>query len=398
MEILLEKSQMLVNRVEMDFKRYLFPVINWSNRLIAIKGPRGTGKTMLLLQQLRHLNLPPSQAAFFSLDDLYFSVNSLVETAEEFYKKGGKYLFLDEVHKYDGWAKHIKNLYDFYPDLQIVFTGSSIIDIAREEADLSRRARIYELQGLSYREYLWFTGTIELQPFSLEDLVKVNSDWKQIFPAKFRPLQYFEDYLKGGYYPFFKEDPQGLADRIQQVTRLIIEYDMAELNDFDIRNAKKLLQLLYILAANVPFKPNLSNLADKSNIHRNSLNNYLHFLEQARLIRMLYPSGISVATLQKPEKLYLDNPNLAYALAAQPPDKGNLRETFFLNQTGLHYSIRSPKQGDFIVNEKWTFEIGGKDKKRSQVKDVSNSFIVPDDVAFTATEGTLPLWLFGFLY
>ncbi|MBD0288290.1 MAG: ATP-binding protein [Flavisolibacter sp.] len=397
MEELLVKSAFLVLRVHTGFKRYLYRQINWNNRLIAIIGPRGTGKTTLLLQKLHELDKSPTVAAYFSLDDLYFTTNSLVATAEDFYRKGGKHLFLDEVHKYPGWARHIKNLYDFYPDLQIVFTGSSIINIAREEVDLSRRARMYELQGLSYREYLAYTGVLQTEPFQLEELLTTNYPWQKKFPAGFLPLQHFTDYLTYGYYPFFTEDPEGFPLRIQQLVRLIVEYDMAELNDFDIRNAKKLLQLLYILSANVPFKPNLSSLSEKSNIHRNSINNYLLFLEQARLIRLLYPSGISVSVLQKPEKIYLDNTNLAHALSQQHPDKGNLRETFFLNQVSSLHHVSYPQKGDFMVNEKWVFEVGGKTKSGSQVKEVPNSFIVQDDVAFPVGD-VLPLWLFGFLY
>ena len=397
MDGLLEKSDMLVRRTETTFKRYLYPRISWKNRLTGIKGPRGTGKTTLLLQRLHEMGKKPSEAAYFSLDDLYFTTHSLAETAGDFYKKGGKHLFLDEVHKYTDWARHIKNLYDFYPDLQIIFTGSSIIDIAKEEADLSRRVRMYELQGLSYREYLSYTGILQMEALSLETLLSGSSSWKQLFPVDFRPLEHFEPYLSHGYYPFFTEDLEGMPDRIQQLVRTIVEHDMAELHDFDIRNAKKMLQLLYIISSNVPFKPNLSQLAEKSQVHRNTVNNYLHFLEQARLIHLLYAAGISVATLQKPEKIYLDNPNLAYALSAQNPDKGNLRETFFMNQLSAAHTIQYPKQGDFMVDNKWLFEIGGKHKNSRQIKDIPNSFRVIDDVAFPVSDG-IPLWLFGFLY
>ncbi|MES1226611.1 MAG: AAA family ATPase, partial [Bacteroidota bacterium] len=360
MDNLLEKSETLVSRVQTTFKRYLYSKINWGNRLTGIKGPRGTGKTTLLLQRLHEMGKSPIEAVYFSLDDLFFTNHSLVETADDFYKKGGKYLFLDEVHKYPEWARHIKNLYDFYPDLQIVFTGSSIIDISREEADLSRRARMYELQGLSYREYLSFTGILQTDSLSLETLLKGSSFWKKQFPPDFRPLEHFNTYLERGYYPFFQEDPEGMSERLQQLIRMIVEYDMAELHDFDIRNARKILQLLYIISSNVPFKPNLSQLAEKSQIHRNTINSYLHFLEQARLIRLLYASGISVAILQKPDKIYLDNPNIAYALSSNNPNRGNVRETFFLNQVTATHKVHYPKQGDFTIDGKWTFEVGGK--------------------------------------
>lgn len=396
MDALLEKSNLLVSRVETSFKRYLYPQINWKNRLTGIKGPRGTGKTTLLLQRLHEIGKSPTQAAYFSLDDLFFTTNSLAEIAGDFYKRGGKHLFLDEVHKYPGWARHIKNLYDFYPDLQIVFTGSSIIDIAREQGDLSRRARIYELQGLSYREYLSFTNKLHTNPLTLENILAGPDTWKSGFPTHFRPLEHFSTYLELGYYPFFPEDPEGMTERLQQLIRMIVESDMAELHDFDIRNAKKMLQLLYILSANVPFKPNLSQLAEKSQIHRNTVNSYLHFLEQGRLIRLLYAGGNSVATLQKPEKIYLDNTNIAYALSGKSPDKGNLRETFFFNQLGAGHNVHYPQHGDFLVNDQWTFEVGGKNKSNRQIKDISDSFLVLDDMEYPISG--IPLWLFGFLY
>ncbi|WP_285054856.1 ATP-binding protein [Pedobacter ginsengisoli] len=397
MEALLQKSQSLVSQSRLDFKRYLYHQIKWNNRLIGIKGARGTGKTTILLQYLKALNLKATEAAYFTLDDLYFTTNSLVETAEAFYRGGGKYLFLDEVHKYPSWSRHIKNLYDFYPDLKIVFTGSSIIDIAKEEADLSRRALMYDLHGLSYREYLSLRGILEIGPFGIDELLEPERGWQKMFPGDFRPLQYFSDYLKHGYYPFFAEDMDSLPDRIQQLIRTIVEYDMAELHDFDIRNARKMLQLFYVLASNVPYKPNITELAKKSSVHRNTITNYLSFLEEARLIRQLYYSGISIVALQKPEKIYLNNTNLSYALTNIEPNEGNLRETFFASQVAARYNLNYTNTGDFMVNGKWTFEIGGKNKSLKQVNGVENGHRVIDDVAFPVTDA-LPLWVFGFLY
>lgn len=397
MELLLSKSESLVNQQKSTFKRYLYHQIKWNNRLIGIKGARGTGKTTLLLQYLKSLQLKPTEAAYFSLDDLYFTTHALADTAESFYRGGGKYLFLDEVHKYAGWSRHIKNLYDFYPDLKIFFTGSSIIDIAREEADLSRRALMYDLQGLSYREYLSLRKIISIPAFTIDDILGADKQWRASFPTDFRPLQYFEDYLQHGYYPFFAEDQESLPDRLQQLIRIIVEYDMAELHDFDIRNARKMLQLFYVLAANVPYKPNISELAKNSAVHRNTVTNYLSFLEQARLIRQLYYTGISIVTLQKPEKIYLDNTNLAYALTDIAPNEGNLRETFFASQLAAKHRLNYTSTGDFIVNSKWTFEIGGKNKTSKQIEGLENAWRVIDDVEFPATDA-LPLWLFGFLY
>ncbi len=396
MEKLLQQSENLIARTFFVKRRYLFNQVNWENRLVGIKGARGTGKTTLMLQRLKLLDLPATAAAYFSLDDLYFTTHQLFETVEKFYQQGGKYLFLDEVHKYPGWSAHIKNLYDFYPDLNIVFTGSSIIDIVRQEADLSRRALIYELFGLSYREFLEFSDIGAFHPLPLDMLLSSDREWRREFPPGFRPLQYFRDYLEFGYYPFSLEDKEGYHTRLGQLIRTIVEYDMAELHDFDIRNAKKMLQLLYVLSANVPFKPNLKMLAEKSGIHRNTVTSYLHFLEQARLIRQVYPAGISVAILQKPEKIYLDNSNLAYALHPGEPDKGNLRETFFSSQLRVGHQLAYPSYGDFLVDGKWSFEVGGKSKSSKQLQRIPDSFVVADDTEYPVSQ--LPLWLFGFLY
>jgi predicted AAA+ superfamily ATPase len=396
MEILLQKSEMLVKRTEMVNHRFLYFSINWKNRLIGIKGARGTGKTTLLLQKLKNLNLSVNIAAYFSLDDLYFSVHSLVETAEEFYKMGGQFLFLDEVHKYTNWAMNLKNLYDFYPDLKVVFTGSSIIDISKEEVDLSRRVLMHELPGLSYREFLAFKMIGNFETLTIETILSPKRIWKEQFPVDFRPLAYFQEYLKMGYYPFAFDDPEGFNLRLHQLIRNVVEIDMAELSEFDIRNAKKMLQFMYVLASNVPMKPNISALADKIQIHRNTVINYLHFLEQAKLIRQLYHSGISLSIMQKPEKVYLENTNLSFAFETGQPDLGNLRETFFASQVAVNHTLTYPAHGDFFLDGKWTFEIGGKNKSHKQIKDISDSFIVADNSEYPVS--SLPLWLFGFLY
>lgn len=330
------------------------------------------------------------------MDDLYFTDASLVATATQFYNEGGRYLFLDEVHKYPNWSQHIKNLYDQYDDLQIVFTGSSIIDIAKEEVDLSRRALMYTLNGMSYREYLYFRHQLQLPVIKFDEIIDGSNAWQEKIPLSFRPLEHFAAYLKHGYYPFSLEDEDGFTTRLQQVIRIIVEYDMANLQGFDIRNAQKLLQLLYILSANVPFKPNVTELARKSEIHRNTINSYLHFLEDAQLIRLVYPAGISVSILQKPEKIFLNNTNLAYALATNTADKGSLRETFFAAQLAVSHKISLPKQGDFIVDDKYIFEIGGKGKTNKQVKNLENSFVVVDDEDYAV--GKIPLWVIGMTY
>ncbi len=397
MNTLLEQSEYLLSITSLNFKRFLFEEIKWKNRLIGIKGARGTGKTTLSLQWLKQQNLPVSKAAYFSLDDLYFTNHSLKETVAQFHKQGGKILVLDEVHKYKNWSTEIKNIYDIYAGIKIIFTGSSIIDISRQEADLSRRAIVYELPGLSFREFLSLKYNMQTPVFSLEKILKDASGLKKQLPYSFRPLEHFNEYLQTGYYPFMMEDKETVHQKINQLIRTIVEYDMAELKDFDIRNAKKILQLMYVIAQQVPFKPNLVTLAAKTSIHRNSLNNYLYYLEQAKLISLLQPAGKSTAILQKPEKIYLNNTNLLFALAEQQVDMGNLRETFFLSQLSTVSKIHMPKQGDFLVDNKFTFEVGGKSKSKKQIARIKNSWVVKDDLEFPMGND-LPLWMFGFLY
>jgi hypothetical protein len=350
-----------------------------------------------LLQWIKEQNLPTEKAAYFSLDDLYFLEHSLKETVTQFYKNGGLVLVLDEVHKYKNWSIEIKNIYDFFPELKIIFTGSSIIDISRQEGDLSRRALMYELPGLSYREYLSMLGIINLPVIGLEELLFNSAEIKKKTPHTFRPLEHFNNYLNYGYYPFGIVDSSSIHQRINQLIRTIVEVDMAELKDFDIRNAKKLLQLVYVIAQQVPFKPNISSLAIKTNIHRNSLNNYLYYLEQAKILSLLFPAGNSTAVLQKPEKIFLNNTTLLAALAEQKPNIGTVRETFFLSQLQTLHKVQLPKQGDFYVNNTYTFEVGGKGKGQKQLESLENAWVVKDDIEFPMLK-TIPLWMFGLLY
>ena len=351
----------------------------------------------MILQWLQSRNPAIGKAAYFSVDELYFTTNSIVDTGATFYRQGGKVLVFDEVHKYNNWASEIKNLYDRYSDLQIVFTGSSIIDISRQEGDLSRRALIYELPGLSYREYLQMNGILDMKAISLNTIIEKSNAVRELFPANFRPLEYFGKYLSKGYYPFSIEDEEGYFLRLRQLTRLIVEFDMAEIYGFDNRNARKMLQLLTIISQQVPFKPNLSKLAEKSQVHRNSLSNYLVFLEEARLIHMLFPSGISISTLQKPEKIFLENTNLMIALSFNQAEKGALRATFVLNQLLVNHQVKYPKSGDFEVDEKFIFEVGGASKNIKQISNIENGYIVKDDMEYPAGK-SIPLWLLGFLY
>lgn len=397
MEEFFEYSDQQIDLVPRRFTRYLYQEINWKSRLIGIKGGRGTGKTTLLLQYLAGLEIEAPKVIYLSLDDLYFTTHTVVDAVTAIYKEGGNVIALDEVHKYPGWAREIKNLYDRYPKLQIIFTGSSVIDIAKEEGDLSRRAILYELNGLSYREYLHLAHDLRFNPIDLKMLLRTGGKLRDHFPKVFRPLRFFKDYLEHGFYPFFAEEPETFATRLKQVIRMTVEYDMAELKGFDVRNAKKLLQLLGIIAGSVPFKPNISKLADKTGIHRNSMVSYLHYLEQARLVHLLYPAGSSTSILQKPEKLMLHNTNLAWVLSSRKPEIGNVRETFMLSQFRTMHQVAYPSKGDLLVDNQFLFEVGGKNKSRKQIRNLEQAFLVLDDMEYPAA-GRIPLWLFGFLY
>jgi len=397
MNEVLEQSERLIASTKLDFRRYLAEYINWDNQLIGIKGARGAGKTTMLLQWLKSLKLPSDRAAYFSLDDLYFSENSLKSTVTQFYKNGGKILLLDEVHKYENWSKEIKNIYDFFPDIKVIYTGSSILELTLQSGDLSRRAVIYDLPGLSFREYLQMKGIIKLNKINLEDLLFKTEEVKESLPRDFRPLEHFKNYLAMGYYPFGLTDPSTLHQRINQMLRTIVEIDMAEIKDFDIRNAKKMLQLIYLISQKVPFKPNLTELASKTGIHRNTLNHYLDYLEKAEIITLLYPDGTGLSNLQKPEKIYLNNTTKLNAMSKDRVEVGTIRETFFLSQMKPFHKIQMPKQGDFIVDEQYTFEVGGRNKTKKQIEQVENSWVVSDDLEYPIMR-SLPLWMFGMLY
>jgi uncharacterized protein len=396
MEELFEVSEQLIKTTPIGFKRYLYSTIDWSEKLIGIKGARGTGKTTLLLQYLHETGLSASQAAYLSLDEIYFLSHSLLEAVRSFHQSGGKIVVLDEVHKYPNWSQEVKNLHDRYRDLQIVFTGSSIIDISKEEGDLSRRAVIYELHGLSYREYLVFKKGIDLPLIKLEDLLNPGISLRNYFTPDFLPLQHFQSYLKQGYFPFSGENEGIYFKKLRQLVRTIVEYDMAEIRGFDIRNGKKLLQLLYLIAQQVPFKPNVSALAEKTLIHRNSMVNYLHYLADARLIDLQYPAGMSVAMLQKPEKIFLNNTNFLFALSEKFPESGTVRETYFNSLVKVSHTVQYSPSVDFLVDGQFHFEVGGENKSNKQVRD-EKTWIVKDDLEYPVGK-SLPLWVFGMLY
>lgn len=396
MEVLFEKFYKKIASVSVDFKRSLMSKINWKARLIGIKGARGVGKTTLLLQYIK-ANLPLDQSTLYvSLDNIWFSENRLSTLTDNFVKQGGKYLFLDEVHKYPNWTQELKNIYDDYPDLQVVFTGSSLLEILNSRADLSRRAIVYTLQGLSFREYLALTQQLEFPAYKLEHLLKDHVELARVITSQIRPLQYFEDYLKIGYFPFFREVPDLYYHRLEEVINMTLEIELPLLRKVEVSYVPKLKQLLQIIAESVPFIPNVSKLSERIGINRNTFATYLHFLQEANLTRNLYKDSSGISLLQKPEKIYLDNTNFQYALSAKV-EKGAIRETFFANQLSYDYQVDYSGVGDFFINQTYTIEVGGVGKGSQQIVGVPNSYVAADNLEY-GHGNKIPLWLFGFLY
>jgi len=398
MEALFEKYQQKLRLTPINFVRSMMSEINWEARLIGIKGARGIGKTTLLLQYIKlKLSSELEQTLYVSLDNLWFSSYSVNDLAAEFVKKGGKYIFLDEVHKYPAWSQALKNIYDDHPTLKIVFTGSSLLEILNARADLSRRAVVYSMQGFSFREYLSMETGIDFKPLSLQQILNNHLEEATQINQKIKPFQYFDSYLQHGYYPFYKEQPELYQIRLGEVINMILEIELPFLRGVELAYINKVKQLLVVIAESVPFIPNVSKLSEKIGINRSTLLSYLHYLEEVKLTRNLFKDAHGISRLQKPDKIYLENTNLVFAMAPQNSNIGNNRETFFANQLAYQHQITYTKQGDFKVDDKYVFEVGGKNKTNRQISDVENSFIIADDIEY-GFKNKIPLWLFGFLY
>ncbi len=386
----------LLKATENQFSRSLFDIVNWKQRMVGIRGLRGTGKTTMLLQYLKFQL--KEKGLYVSADHPYFYDNSLLDLADQFEKDGGKVLLIDEIHKYPHWSSELKNIYDGYPNLRIIFTASSALEIQKGEADLSRRVITYELAGLSFREYLAFEHGLKYSIQSLNDIFTNKADFTHEVLQDRKPLPLFKKYLISGYFPFSKEDTQAeFSVKLNQVINTVLESDLAAIEKYTAGNVVSIKKLLGILSESVPFTPNISALASKMKLGRDTINNFLQQLERARLLNLLHQHSKGVAALQKPDKIYLENTNLSYALKNEP-DVGSLRETFFLNQLkNTGHKVALPKSGDFIIDGKWTIEIGGKAKESNQIKSVKNSFLALDEIE-SPYQNRIPLWAFGFLY
>ncbi len=388
-----------------ETRRALYENIAWEQRCIGILGARGTGKTTLMLQYIQEKFATSEKALYVSVDHPKFQSLSLYEFGEEFFQYGGELLALDEVHKYPEWSSHVKTLYDACPTLKILFSGSSLLKLQHQNADLSRRAVVYQLPGLSFREYLRFDLKTSFDALSLQDIQEHHVEIASKAAEQLRPLKHFQHYSKYGYYPFFLEGKDIYSVKLQEVLNQIVERDLPYVNRIDLRQISKLKKFLYMLAVTVPSELNIQKLSTMTEISRPKIYEYLEYLQNARLLNMVRGVGKGYRVLAKPEKVYLENTNIMYAIT-DTVDAGTLRETFLVNQLyntqALHPNfvttgVELSKQGDFVVDGKYTIEVGGKHKGTKQIQGIKNAYVAADGIECGFGQ-KIPLWLFGFLY
>jgi len=397
MEFLFELSDNVVKSSRYDFRRYLFSLIPVDQRLVIIKGARGTGKTTLLLQLMQSLETKHFEKIYISLDNIYFLENNLFQVTDWFRKQGGRYLFLDEIHKYPGWAAEIKNIYDHFPELTLFCTGSSALNIHKGEVDLSRRALMFSLNELSLREYLELSQQIHFRKYSLAEILNDHHRISLEILKKITPLRVFHDYLNIGVYPYCLQGTAFYHERLRAGITAILETDLPSLENISYHSVVQIKKLLFILSESVPFTPNISELSRKMGFSRDVLLKYLYLLEKSELLYQLRRDTKGISYLSKPEKIYLHNPNIAFTLSQQRPDEGNLRETFLLNQLWVDHKVTYSGTGDFLVDNQYTIEVGGRSKSYKQISGVSDSYVAADNIE-TGSGNKIPLWLFGFLY
>ena len=390
MELLKQLSDSAVKSTDTRFLRYMYHLIPWENRMTAIVGPRGVGKTTLLLQYIK-LHLSTKDALYVSAESIYFANHTLFDTAMRFSQYGGRHLFIDEVHKYKGWATELKMIYDNLPSLQVVFTGSSVLDIYKGTADLSRRVLVHQMQGLSFRAFLNMRFGTDVPAYSLQQIV----DHEVVLPQQIEhPLALFDEYIHHGYYPFSND--YGYEMRLGQIVSMTLETDIPQYANYSIAVSTKLKELMQVIADSVPFKPNMSTIATAVKVDRNKLPDYFDLMGRAGLISLLREPTKGVRVLGKVEKVYLDNTNLAFALTTSEPDKGNLRETFFFNQMRVNHSVFNSPVSDFLIDGR-TFEIGGRNKGQKQIAEAEDGYVVKDGIE-TGFGNVVPLWCFGMNY
>ena len=371
------------------FHRYMFDQISWEPRMFGLVGPRGVGKSTMILQYIK-AHRDERRMFYIGADHLYFSSHTLVETVDEFAKEGGEQIFIDEIHKYENWSRELKQIYDSHPDVKVGFTGSSVLDIYKGFSDLSRRAPVFMMQGLSFREYLQLFHNIEVPVYTLKDVLNL----KAVVADVSHPLPLFRDYLQRGYYPFSGDSDFEL--RLRQVINQTMEVDIPQYANMNASTGRKLKKLLTVIAKSVPFKPVMDSLAAVVGVSRNVLPDYFLYMEQAGMIGQLRDDTGGIRGVGKVDKVYLDNTNMAYLLGGNATDVGNIRETFFYNQMRVVSDVISSRISDFEIDGK-TFEVGGKNKGKKQLSEAKEGYVVKDDIEF-GSANIIPLWAFGLLY
>ena len=389
MDVLYEYMHNQLARVPRGFTRYQYERINWDARMLALVGPRGVGKTTLFLQRINRVHNDGS-ALYVSADHLYFATHTLYEAADAFYKNNGKFLFIDEVHKYENWSRELKNIYDAFPDMHVYFTGSSVLDIEKGESDLSRRAPRYMMQGLSFREFLQIRHGVEAPVFSLDDILANKAD----IPDVEHPLPLFREYLRNGYYPFGSD--LDFDTELRQVITRTLEVDIPQFAGMNMATGRKLLKLMAVVSELVPFKPVMSDLGKRIGVSRNNVEDYLLYMEKAGMIAQLRTSASGLGALGKVEKLYLDNTNILFNLAGENADIGTVRETFFFNAMRVNETVLQGPLADFCIGEA-LFEVGGKNKTAAQLEGAGCGYVVKDDIE-RGYAHVIPLWAFGLNY
>jgi predicted AAA+ superfamily ATPase len=392
MESLLFKSNKKVSNSIDKIKRLIYDDIHWDERLILLLGYRGVGKTTLMLQRLREFG---EKGIYFSMDDLYFETNRLVTVVEELYTLGYRAFFIDEVHRYSFWSKDLKQLYDDYEDIHLVATGSSILEVAKGQGDLSRRAIVHQLQGLTFREYLQFEKKLKLSPIDLETILEHHHEISADLSEQISLKKDFNNYLKNGYFPFYKENKSVYFQKLSETINLVIDIDIAPFEELNYNTVRTMKKLLYVISQSVPFVPNITKLSERLEAPRNTILRLLDMLHQAKIIKLLHAENEKMSYLKKPEKIFLENTNFMYLFAEGKANIGSVRETFFFNQLGQNHRVTASKWGDFMVDEKYTFEVGGSNKNFKQIKGVPNSYLAID--IENGTGNKVPLWLFGML-
>ncbi len=395
LEILFEKYAKIQKLHRYEYKRYFHKVVDFSDKMVGILGSRGVGKTTFILQHLAALDLDSNKKLYFSADSISLSTVSLYEVADAFSKQGGEVLAIDEIHKYKNFEHELKEIYDFL-DLKVIFSGSSALQLEHKKADLSRRAVLYRVCGLSFREFLEMKLKRSFKNYTLEEILNDHRAIAEEISTTLKPFEHFKEYLSDGYFPYYFENPNSYGIKLEETVNTVIESDLPVIFNIEAQNIQKLKQLISMICSSKPYELNITKLSQKIGINRTTLYQYIHYLTMGNILYALKGNAKGDSIFVKPSKLYLANPNLSFYYC-QENETGTIREQFFINMLGTDHVLSYPKKGDFLVDAVYTFEVGGKNKGFEQIKDLKESFVAADDIEI-GFGNKIPLWLFGFLY